>query len=281
MLPAHFSRIGLCLQSWYIRYFVKKKTKKNICLVLIIMSILLKSSILNHIILNFWYRVIGAHTSEARAQKATVTRHVSTKLSSLSCLIALKLSNTHTFILITRVTKRVSYVCEGEQLGKKLHVYISSTIYSKPTALVSSEAGTLNSVLCSSVQPNTEQLACFAWTFTMALEMVHRCRWQKHYGNAVGGNLQIKRRWYYNKILFLRHRGAKPEQLIFSCRKRLQKDIKIYWVVLFHVFWVGRCTGDPIIALKHRKRFSWYVTFKTLLIKPTLGTRAAQCRGKL
>ncbi len=47
------------------------------------------------------------HTSEARAQKAAITRHVSTKLSSLS-------------------TKKntVGYVCEGKQLGKKLNVYV-------------------------------------------------------------------------------------------------------------------------------------------------------------
>ncbi len=24
-----------------------------------------------------------------------------------------------------------------------------------------------------------------------------------------------------------------------------------YWVVFIHVYWVGRCTDDPIIALKH------------------------------
>ncbi len=48
LLPTPFSRIGLCLYSWYIRY----SAKKNICLVLIIMSISLKSCILNHISLN-------------------------------------------------------------------------------------------------------------------------------------------------------------------------------------------------------------------------------------
>ncbi len=74
---------------------------KNTCLVLIIMYIALKSCILNHISLNLWYRVFWAHTSEAHAQKAAVTWHVSTKLSSLSCLIVLKLSNTHKFMLKT------------------------------------------------------------------------------------------------------------------------------------------------------------------------------------
>ncbi len=86
----------------------------------------------------------------------------------------------------------VGYVCEGKQLGKKLHVYIiylcgSSVIYSK-NSIVSSESGTLNSVLCSSMHPKTEQLACFAQTFAMALELVHCCCLQKHNGSAVGGN---------------------------------------------------------------------------------------------
>ncbi len=42
--------------------------------------------------------------------------------------------------------------------------------------------------------------------------------------------------------------GAKSETLIFSqaCRERLTKQM--YWVVLLHIFWVGRCTGDPIMA---------------------------------
>ncbi len=76
----------LVTYSLYFRY-----SAKNICLVLIIMSIALKPIVLNHISLNFWYRVFWVHTSEARTQKAAITRHVSTKLSSLSCLIALKL----------------------------------------------------------------------------------------------------------------------------------------------------------------------------------------------
>uniref|UniRef100_A0A673IP59 lysophospholipase n=1 Tax=Sinocyclocheilus rhinocerous TaxID=307959 RepID=A0A673IP59_9TELE len=46
------------------------------------------------------------------------------------------------------------------QVGERVHAYIS--------------AGTANSVLCSSVQPKTEQLACFAQTFVMALELEHR-----------------------------------------------------------------------------------------------------------
>jgi len=68
-----------------------------------------------------------------------------------------------------------------------LDLCCSSIIYSKKNyTFVSSEAGTLNSVLCSSVQPKAEQLTCFAQTFAMALELVHCCR--------LGGNLQIKGR---------------------------------------------------------------------------------------
>ncbi len=52
----------------------------------------------------------------------------------------------------------------------------------------------LNSVLCSSVQPKAEQLACFAQTFTMVLELVHRCRLRNQNDGAAGGNLQIKGR---------------------------------------------------------------------------------------
>ncbi len=78
LLPAPFSRIELCLYSWYLRY-----SARNICLVLIIISIALKSCVLNHISLNFWYMAFWAHIFEARAQKAAVTRHESrhTKLS--------------------------------------------------------------------------------------------------------------------------------------------------------------------------------------------------------
>ncbi len=65
------------------------------------------------------------HISEARAQNPAVTQHVSNKLSLLSCLIVLKLSNIK-FIKNTQVTKTVSYVSEGKHLGNKLHVYIRS-----------------------------------------------------------------------------------------------------------------------------------------------------------
>ncbi len=71
----------------------------------------------------WWYTAL-VHTSKSHAQ-SKLTRHASTKLSSLSCLIALKLSNTQVYVK-NRVTKTVGYVCDGKQLGKKSHVYIRS-----------------------------------------------------------------------------------------------------------------------------------------------------------
>ncbi len=63
----------------------------------------------------FW-----AQTSEA--QKAAVIG--TTKLRSLSYLTVLKLSNTHKFMLTTHTLQKIiGYICEGEQLGEKLHVY--------------------------------------------------------------------------------------------------------------------------------------------------------------
>ncbi len=66
------------------------------------------------------------HTYEARAQNPAVTQHVSNKLSLLSCLIVLKLSNIKFMLKNTQVTKTVSYVSEGKHLGNKSHVYIRS-----------------------------------------------------------------------------------------------------------------------------------------------------------
>ncbi len=40
--------------------------------------------------------------------------------------------------------------------------------------------------------PKTEQFACFARTFTVDLELVHRCRLQKQNDGAVVGNLTIQ-----------------------------------------------------------------------------------------
>ncbi len=116
LLSAPFSRIVGAFTAWS-----SDTLAKNICLVLIIMSVLLKSCILNNFGLNFLYTVFWAHTSEARAQKAAVTWYASTKLSSL---LMLKLSNTHKFMLKTHVSyKNSCYVCESKQLGIKSRLY--------------------------------------------------------------------------------------------------------------------------------------------------------------
>ncbi len=86
---------------------VRQRLPKNICLVLIIMSIALKSCALNHFRLIFWFTVFWVHTYEARAQKAAVTWHV----SSLSCLIVLKLSNIHKFMLKTPMSYKNRRLC--------------------------------------------------------------------------------------------------------------------------------------------------------------------------
>ncbi len=71
--------------------------------------------------------LFSERTSEAHAQKPAVTQHVSTKLSPLSCLIAIKRSNTHKLMLKTQMSyKTDGYVSEGKQLGKKLDVSIRS-----------------------------------------------------------------------------------------------------------------------------------------------------------
>ncbi len=71
---------------------------KNISLVLIglFMSITLKSCVLNHISLNFWYTVFWVHTSKVNAQTSCHNMWVLNYV--LSCLIVLKLSNTHKFV---------------------------------------------------------------------------------------------------------------------------------------------------------------------------------------
>ncbi len=80
-------------------------------------------------------------------------------------------------------------------------VYIRSVWQHKYTvqlhcSVVSSEAGTLNSVLCSSAQAKREQLACFARTYAMALELVHNCRlwkqWRRHGWKLESVNRQIQ-----------------------------------------------------------------------------------------
>ncbi len=44
------------------------------------------------------------------------------------------------------------------------------------------------------MRTKTEQLACFVQAFTMALELIHRCRFWNNNGGTVGENVQIKGR---------------------------------------------------------------------------------------
>ncbi len=84
--------------------------QKIFCLVLMIMSIMLKSCIFNHISLKILiYGFLSAHT-----QKMAVTQHVSTKLSYLSCLIVLKHYYTHKFM-------RKTYELQKSQLCRKVN----------------------------------------------------------------------------------------------------------------------------------------------------------------
>jgi len=67
-----------------------------------------------------------------------------------------------------------------------------------------------------------------------------------------GGNIITRSPSYVTK-------GAKSERLVFLhmlAEKVLPKQN--YWVVLFHDFCVGRCTRDPIIALKHEKKADFH-----------------------
>ncbi len=87
---------------------------KNICFGSDIMLITLKSCVLNHISLNFWYMVFWVHTSEAHVQKAAVTWHVSTKLSSHS----------HTSLLykmVFYIKHAVRFLLNGLLLSLSLH----------------------------------------------------------------------------------------------------------------------------------------------------------------
>ncbi len=92
--PIPLSRIGLCLYSCTSDTLLKK-----ICLVLIIMSIVLKSCILNSISLKLLIderQFLSAQHPKHTHKKRLFTLHVSTKLSSLSCLIALITCQIHT-----------------------------------------------------------------------------------------------------------------------------------------------------------------------------------------
>ncbi len=82
--------------------------------------------VLNHISLNIWNRVFWAHIFEARAQKAAVTRRESTKLSSLSCLIELKMWNTHKFMLKTHELQKQPVMSVKVNGWERNHVHIRS-----------------------------------------------------------------------------------------------------------------------------------------------------------
>ncbi len=73
----------------------------HICLVFIIMSIALNSWVLK------LYQFKLLIYSFLSAQKVAVTQHLSTKLSPLSSRIALKLSNTHKFMLKSHIKQSV------------------------------------------------------------------------------------------------------------------------------------------------------------------------------
>ncbi len=73
-----------------------------------------------------------------------------------------------------------------------------------------------------------------------------------------GGNIIMRSLCHVTK-------GAKSDALVFSeaCRKGLPKQS--YWVNLFHVSLVGRCTGDLIIALKTWKSQIFMICHLTVL----------------
>ncbi len=125
LLPIPFSKIGLCLYSFFLRYSTKKK---NFYLVLIIMSVELKLCILNHISLNIWYTVfiLSKHIRSTRTESGC---HMACEyLSSLSCLIA------HKGVQLCSFTK--SWFCFEGVLehalmlgGSKLHYFSHNLHY--------------------------------------------------------------------------------------------------------------------------------------------------------
>ncbi len=127
LLPAPFSRIGLCLYISYLRCSAKKKHLFGFD------YHVYHTEIINFKPYQFKLLIYGFLS----AQKAAVRQYVSTNLSSLSCLIVLKLSNTHKFILKTHISYKNSRLCLRRQTaGKEIACLIldlcgSSVIYSK------------------------------------------------------------------------------------------------------------------------------------------------------
>ncbi len=110
------------------------------------------------------------------------------------------------------------------------------------------------------MQLTIEQLACFARTFAMALKLVHRCRLSKkiYKKNTVFHSVETCRLRGSNIITrspFYITGGVKSEWLICqACRERLRKKTTFffyYCFFFFYCFWIGWCTGDQIIELKH------------------------------
>ncbi len=61
-----------------------------------------------------------------------------------------------------------------------------------------------------------------------------------------GGNIIMRSHCHGTK-------GAKSDALVFQTLAEKGLPKQSYWVNLFHVSLVGRCTGDLIIALKTHK----------------------------
>ncbi len=128
-------------------------------------------------------------------------------------------------------------------------------------SVVSSE--TLNSVQCSSVQTNTEQLVCFTQSFTMVLELLHRCACEiKMTVQRVetyrlrGSNIIMRSLCHVTK-------REKSDALVFSdaCRKRVDHKLLnssvCFYCKFTHTMWNKQ---RPFI---HRKT----VTFKHQTLK--------------
>ncbi len=150
-----------------LRHFSSYLLKTSV-LFLIIMFIALKSCVLNHISLNFWYTVFWVHTSEAHGQKAAVTE-LETKFSI----------HTQDYVKNTRVTKAIGYFCEGKHLGNKLHDYFRS-VWQQHTVNKS-----LNALLL-----------CLFWGWDSKLFCARLCSQNFHHGIRTATPLSLaKSKW--------------------------------------------------------------------------------------
>ncbi len=83
-------------------------------------------------------------------------------------------------------------------------------------------------------------------------------------------NLSCAQRRSWRACLFRVRERKPPWRLMWDTTAMLSvlttswECARNYQLVLFHVFWVGRCTGTRLLCLNTEKvRFSWYVTFPT------------------